>query len=184
MKTYMKLILLLLLSVLTITSCKKDEKINPAEKNSKIIPNDPIASIVIDKHGTAIIKTKSGKEIKQSVLTKSELGILNDTITNKSPITLTFRLPIKLDNVSSFNTSSSSSIEVPNSYFTFTLTRFSASYVSISVWPAIMPVDDYVVRATPFITRHTNPVLWEINYVYTRNGSAFYSTQVQMSTWL
>lgn len=196
-KNYSLLIFVFLLSILAITSCKKDEKVKLAEENSKIIPSDPIASVSIDKNGIATIKTKLGKEIKQNVLPKtskkdvflSKLGVLNDTTTSKLPNTRTFRIPIRVDKSGSISSSFSSlssseaSVTAPDGYFTFTLTRYF-SYVNISVWPAVMPIDDYVVRATPIVTSHGNPVLWEINYVYTRNGSAFYSTQVFMSTYL
>lgn len=108
--SYTTFIIVLLFSILTNTSCKKDEKVTLTKQNSNIVANDPITSISIDKDGIATITTKLGREIKQNVLSKisrkdtflSKLDVLQDTTTSKLPITKTFRIPIRIDVSPSF----------------------------------------------------------------------------------
>ncbi len=170
---------LFIFGLISLNSCKKNEShFSNKKEASKSNAFDPIVSISVDKKGTATIKLKSGIEfIKDSVL-KNNINKEND-----GKVTQQITLPITTLNntLSKFDDGDSES--GGGASFTFTLTRYPSGYVSVSVWPATLMIDDYVVRATPIITSSGTPVLWEINYVYTRAGASFYSTQVEMSTY-
>lgn len=202
-KNYRYLIISCLLSFVVILSCQK-ATISGSQKKDPAIPSDPISKISVDKDGNATILTKSGQKITQNVLVSpsqksialQSLNASTDSTSGKHLTTKSFRIPLpgtipaetSKTNIRSFSSVSSSepaNPDAPNSgYQTFTLTRYPEGYVNVVVLPPVVYIDDYVVRATPFVIRNTNPVLWEINYVYTRNGSSFYSTQVSMSTYV
>ncbi len=196
MKTnnYLLFIYACLLGILTFSSCKKEKQVRSLEQISKGITFDPIKTVSIDKDGIATITTISGKVVVKDVRPEShqisDYSLKLDSSTNfdaESSTTQTFAIPLDVNG--SLQNTNSSSIDPPYTtdeasgafVFTYTIVRYSNGYSTVTVWPTILynDKDDYTVRATVLaVVKIGHEVIYDVNFVFTRAGAAFQTTQV------
>lgn len=178
------LLAIIAFSLLSIQSCKKNTETSPFFE-------DTITKVIISKNGIAAISTKNGQHYTQNVLLDTSYS--SDKTIRIMSIPLS-GIKFSQKNIISKRPSPGNAVMVggddgggnttTTSWIVTGTLYGGCCYADVTVSPSVQYIDDYAVRAT-VVDVYTigRTVHYSINYVYTRNGSSFYSTQTEYTMY-